>query len=298
VAPRLDKPCGTCGAGNPAAAKFCFDCGTAFPKAPPPEQAAARKRRPLTDDLAAQDDARGLAEAHARAADASAEAEAARAAAKANRGVPAPFAATLVVEGTGASFPLSTVENTIGGAGAHIELTGDRFVAPRVATVAFRGERLVLRDEGSINGVYLKVRESVAIAPGDSFIAGDRLFRFDGPAELSKSGPEGIIVAGAPRPRGACVRVSEVLAGGRAGRTCFRSGPVIAIGKAGCDLSFPSDTQLADRHAEIRLRSRGDAVLVDLGEAPCGVLLRVRTEAELQAGDVLRIGEQQFRLEM
>ena len=123
---------------------------------------------------------------------------------------------------------------------------------------------------------------------------------YEGPVELPKNGEGETPFLGAPRPQGATVRVSEVLGAGKTGRTCHRAGPVIAIGRTGCDMNFPSDGLLAARHAEIRLGDDGSATLVDLGQGPSGVFVRVRAQAQhdLQAGDVLAIGEQQLRLEV
>ncbi len=96
------------------------------------------------------------------------------------------------------------------------------------------------------------------------------------------------------------MRVTEVLGGGKTGRTCHRSGPVIAIGRSGCDMNFPADGLLAARHAEIRLGDDGAATLVDLGQGSSGVFIRVRAQAQhdLQAGDVLMVGAQLLRLEV
>jgi hypothetical protein len=210
----------------------------------------------------------------------------------------APFPVSLVAEKSGAVFALPYVENSIGSAGGQVELANDPFVAPHAATLTFAGDHLVLRDEGSANGVYVKVRESAPLTAGDSFIAGARLLRFDGPTDLAGGGGNETPLLGSPRPQAACVRVSEVLTGGRTGRTCHRAGPVIAIGRSGCDLNFPADPLLAARHAEIRLGEDGSAMLVDLGQGQSGVLLRVRGEADLQAGDMVQIGEQQLRLEL
>jgi ribosomal protein L40E len=217
---------------------------------------------------------------------------------------PPPFQASLVVEkgaAIGTSFLLGRLENSVGGPGAHIELGEDPFVAPHAATLLFTEDHLVLRDEGSANGVFLKVRESALLEAGDLFIAGERLFRFDGATELARNGEGDTPFLGAPRPNGAiAVRVSEVLAGGRTGRTCHRSGPAISIGRTGCDMNFPSDTVLAAKHAEIRVAEDGGAVLVDLGQAPSGVFVRVRQQSahDLQAGDILMIGEQQLRVDV
>jgi pSer/pThr/pTyr-binding forkhead associated (FHA) protein len=195
---------------------------------------------------------------------------------------------------------LAHLENSIGGSGAHIELSEDPFVAPHAATLLFAEDHLAVRDEGSANGVFVKVRDLVPLEAGDHFVAGERLFRYDGHVELTRNGDVDTPFLGAPRPQGNAVRVCEVLGAGKTGRTCHRAGPVIAIGRMGCDMNFPTDNLLAARHAEIRLADDGTAVLVDLGQGPSGVFVRVRTQGQqdLQAGDVLQIGDQLLRVEV
>ncbi len=214
-----------------------------------------------------------------------------------------PFHASLVLEkgpAAGTALLLGRIENSVGGAGALIELADDPSVAPHAATVAFADDRLVLRDEGSANGVSVRVRESTPIEPGDHFFAGERLLRFDGPCELPQTHEGEVPFLGAPRPPGPSVRVTEVVAGGKTGRTCHRSGPTISIGRTGCDMNFPADSLLGARHAELRLGEDGTVSLIDLGQGPSGVFLRVRARGtqELRAGDVLRVGDQELRVEI
>ena len=213
-----------------------------------------------------------------------------------------PYQASLVVErgsATGTTYLLGQVENVVGTDGAAVELP-DPHLAPRHAAIVFDEQRLLVRDEGAANGVYLKVRESAAIEPGDYFLAGERLLRFDGPCELPVGEPGETPYLGSPRPQGTVVRVTEILRGGKTGRTCFRAGPAITVGRTGCDLNFASDAQLAARHAEVRLAPDGSATLVDLEAAPSGVFLRLRPQQslELQAGDVLQLGDQVLRLDV
>ena len=158
----------------------------------------------------------------------------------------------------------------------------------------------MLRDEGSANGIYVKLRDATPIEPGDFFVAGERLFRFDGACELPVGEPADTPHLGAPRPEGTVVRVTEILRGGKTGRICFRGGPTISVGRTACDLNFPADAQLAARHAELRVAPDGSVVLVDLNAAPGGVFLRLRPQQsiELQPGDVLQLGDQQLRLEV
>ena len=214
-----------------------------------------------------------------------------------------PFHASLVLEkgpAAGTALLLSRLENTVGSAGAQIELADDPSVAPHAATVAFADDRLVLRDEGSANGVYLRVRETAPLEPGDFFYAGERLLRFDGPCELPLTHEGPVPFLGAPRPAGTTVRVTEVVAGGRTGRTCHRGGPTLSIGRTGCDMNFPADSLLGSRHAEVRLGDDGAVSVVDLGQGPSGVFIRLRSRGaqELQAGDIVRVGEQELRVEL
>ena len=357
---RAEKLCASCGAGNPPAARFCFDCGTPFAKkapppeakppepvksAPPPEPFRAAPRPPppapkpepirakaepppsihvtssiqvapsihIDEDLAeltSESEAVSLNEPlpeelpaeEAFAAEPLPEELPAEEAAPAEE-VPPPFQASLVVEkgaAQGTTFLLAHLENSVGASGAHIELGKDPFVAPHAATLLFAEDHLAVRDEGSANGVYLKVRGSTPLEPGDLFVAGERLFRYDAATELAKNDEGDTPFLGAPRPQAAAVRISEVLLAGKTGRTCHRTGPVIAIGRTGCDLNFPADALLAGRHAEIRIGDDGSATLVDLGAGPSGVFVRIRAQAqhELQAGDILQIGERLLRLEV
>jgi ribosomal protein L40E len=314
-----EKVCSNCGLSNPPAAKFCFDCGTPFAKKetrrPPPRIEPLRPPEPepppsiqisaeLIDDQSTSETSPvPLEEPVEEAPPAEEEAvDAASVAEPIEEETPPPFQASLIVEKgstPGTAFALEHLENSLGSSGTRIELAEDAFIAPHAATVLFAEDHLVLRDEGSANGVFVKVRESAPLEPGDLFIAGERLFRYDGPTELDKDGEGETPFLGAPRPAGpATVRITEVLAGGKTGRTCHRSGPVIAIGKTGCDLNFPGDSLLAARHAEIRLGEDGSVMLADLGLAPAGVFLRVKGTMDLQAGDVLMVGEQQLRVEV
>jgi len=293
-----DKPCGNCGALNPPAAKFCFDCGTPFARKAAPTQPPPSIH--VDAELAAETYEDATMESPPVAADEPVPAEQVAEAVPEEQ--PPPFEARFVLEtgaAQGTAFPLAHLENSLGGSAAHIGLGEDAFLAPHSATITFVEDRLVLRDEGSANGVYVKIRESAALEPGDLFVAGERLFRFEGSIELPARVEGDPPFLGATRPEGAVVRVTEVLAGAKTGRTCHRAG-VLAIGRTGCDMNFPADALLGPKHAEVRVADDGSATLADLGQAPSGVLLRVRPQqpVDLLAGDVVRVGEQQLRLEV
>ncbi len=71
-----------------------------------------------------------------------------------------------------------------------------------------------------------------------------------------------------------------------------RSGGVTTIGRGGCDLSFPNDDSLAQRHASVSHSEDGYALRDDGGAS--GVFLRVPAarKRRLTDGDLLRAGRQ------
>ena len=293
------KACPNCGALNPPAAKFCFECGTPFAR-------KAAGPRPPSIEVAAELPAETFEDATMESSPVALDepVPAESAAEPIPEEQPPPFAAKLVLQNgsaEGTEFALGHLENSLGGSAAHIGLGDDPFIAPHAATLAFVDERLVLRDEGSANGVYVRVRESAALEPGDLFVAGERLLRYEGPVEMVPPAEGDLPLLGAPRPaQGPVYRVTEVLLGAKTGRTCHRGGPVISIGRAGCDMNFAGDSLLAAKHAEIRIAEDGTAALADLGQGPSGVFLRVRAQqpVELQAGDVVRVGDQHLRVDV
>lgn len=323
--PAAEKPCASCGAMNPPAAKFCFDCGNPFiqkkpagplkieplKSSPPPvaDTPSIEVDAELTHEMAPVEDLpAGSALEDAPAPDLFADetpVDAADAGDPIIEEIPPPFQATLVVEkgaSPGAVFTLDRLENRLGADGCQVQITEDPFIAPHAATLLFAEDRLFVRDEGSANGIFVKVRETAPLHAGDLFVAGERMLRYDGPVEVPAAEAEGDTpLLGAPRQPGPLVvRIVEVLLGGKTGRVCHRSGPTIGIGRTGCDLNFPADSLLGARHAEVRVAEDGSALLVDLGQGASGVYVRIRPQQtfDLQAGDVLQAGDQQLRLEI
>jgi pSer/pThr/pTyr-binding forkhead associated (FHA) protein len=170
----------------------------------------------------------------------------------------------------------------------------DPFLAPLHATFYFHEERLFVRDEGAASGLFVRLKAPQRILPGAFFAAGDHLLRFAGP--LSAPSPGQPLVYGAPAPA-SLFCLEEILEGGRRGRACVRPGPLLTVGRSGCDLCFPSDALLAPRHCELLLDAEG-ATLRDLG-TPEGTYLRVAPGAQcpLEPGDCVRIGLQVLRIE-
>ncbi len=78
----------------------------------------------------------------------------------------------------GLSFHLKAEQHVVGREG-QLPFPDDPFVSKRHANFFYRGGKLTVRDEGSLNGVFVRVRGSVPIVPGDTFLAGEQVFRLD-----------------------------------------------------------------------------------------------------------------------
>ena len=69
----------------------------------------------------------------------------------------------------GLSFHLKAEQHVVGRNG-QLVFPDDPFISPKHANFFYRDGRLVVRDEGSLNGVYLRVRGTVEVQPGDQFL--------------------------------------------------------------------------------------------------------------------------------
>lgn len=191
--------------------------------------------------------------------------------------------------------PLEAESTSVGRGGAPISFPDDPFLAPVHAAFVPHGTFVAVRDQGSANGVFLRLREARVLRPGDLFMVGERVLRYGGastlvaPAELRH---------GSPRPGDRLHTVEEVLEGGGVGRVCRRAGPTLSIGRIGCDLTFYADATMAGRHAELSLSAEG-AILRDLGSAS-GTYVRIApwSEQPLVHGDTLRMGRETLRVEL
>jgi pSer/pThr/pTyr-binding forkhead associated (FHA) protein len=195
----------------------------------------------------------------------------------------------------GLSYHLKADQHVVGRSG-QLEFPDDPFVSPKHANFFYRDGQLVLRDEGSLNGVYIRVRGTVEINPGDAFLAGEQVFRLDLTPKAS-DGPEadGTFFYSSPKYPSA-FRVNQVLEGGATGMTVCARGSSLHIGREDGDLNFPSDLFMSAKHCSIEEQS-GKYFLTDHGSRN-GTYVRVKTEQKLAHGDYVFIGKKLLRVEL
>jgi RNA polymerase subunit RPABC4/transcription elongation factor Spt4 len=73
-------------------------------------------------------------------------------------------------EGTdGLSYLLQGTEHIAGTSEALIPFLNDPWISAKHANFVYRAEKLIVKDEGSANGVYVRVRQPTPLRPNDQF---------------------------------------------------------------------------------------------------------------------------------
>lgn len=195
----------------------------------------------------------------------------------------------------GLSFHLKAEQHIVGRNG-QLVFPDDPFVSPKHANFFYRDGRLVVRDEGSLNGVYIRVRGTVEIAGGDTFLAGEQLFRLDTtPRASDGQDPDGTYFYSSPK-HPSPFRLTQILQGGAIGMAVCARGNSLQIGREGGDLNFPADLYMSGSHCRLE-EHNGKFSLTDMNSRN-GTYVRIKSERELTHGDYIFIGRKLLRVEL
>jgi pSer/pThr/pTyr-binding forkhead associated (FHA) protein len=200
--------------------------------------------------------------------------------------------------GDGISYQLNGNEHLVGRVEGAILFPEDSLLSPRHANFVYRDGKLLVRDEGSTNGVFVRIRSATPIESGGFFLVGEQLLQIE--ASAPDFGPqpdaEGTYYYASPR-RASKMRLIQRLRGGGIGIIYRARGDNISIGREGSDVNFPDDPFISGRHAQVSIGADGRFTLQDLGSKN-GTFVRIREEAPLTNGDFVFIGQQLLRVEV
>jgi pSer/pThr/pTyr-binding forkhead associated (FHA) protein len=196
----------------------------------------------------------------------------------------------------GISYQLNAREHIAGRTQGAILFPDDPFLSPRHSCFFYRDGRLFLRDENSLNGVYLRLREPVPLISGDFFLCGEEIFRFEAmETDDEPAAPDGTYFFSSPKRRN-YFRLVQLLVGGREGLRYHAKRKSLIIGRERCDLNFPLDRFISGSHSKVELTETGYR-LSDMGSRN-GTFIRSHNETELHHGDYVFIGQQLLRVEI
>ncbi len=191
----------------------------------------------------------------------------------------------------GGVHPLHEGENVIGrGLGALFDADG--YLSPRHAELVLNAAGVVVRDTGSLNGVYVKLTDEEQLVDGDVFRIGQELLRFD---EIPPPVPldDGTDIMGSPNP-GYWGRLALIVGKDQDGSAFPLFGESVTLGRERGDILFPEDGYVSGQHARVSMRD-GSFWLADLNSSN-GTFMRVRGERAVKNGAAILMGQQLFRI--
>lgn len=325
--------CSRCGATNRPQAKYCKGCGmelggrqpqfASTSSLPPPPAASSRAAQPPPSGPTECRSCRGPLDPGARFCkfcgtpndpslrpraapggghDAPPQPASGPAMAPVTAGLPAIRAQVVVIlrDGSeGGVYALEGERTDIGSREGDIVLRDDPYLAPRHARIEQRGDTFVLLDLGSANGIYVRLRDPVALSDGDMILIGQQVLRFESVSEAERQvGPatqHGVMVFGTPEtPR--LARLTQYTTEGLGRDVYYLYRDETVLGREMADIVFSDDPFLSRRHAAIAL-DQGRFTLRDLGSSN-GTSVRCRREQRLQQGDQFRVGRHLFRFDL
>lgn len=205
----------------------------------------------------------------------------------------------IVVSGkapAGLTFSLGGPEHKLGRGEVDVPLTEDAEVSPVHATLKYANGQMMVVDNGSANGIYLRVRGPQAIEHGDMFRVGDQFFRFEQIAQETEFvQPDGTHYFTSPKRKGT-FRILQVLTDGKGGLASTSSSDEIVIGCENATVTFTADPRLSAQHAKIYKAGNGYTI-EDLGSTN-GTYVRIKGQSAVTHGDFLFVGDELLRVEV
>lgn len=195
----------------------------------------------------------------------------------------------------GAIFPLDAAEVALGRTEGEITFPDDPGLSPLHCSFVRERENLYVRDEGSANGVFLRVHAPNALSDNQLFLCGEQVFRFERYRAIPVTvGLDGAVFGGTPVSPWR-FRVVQLLAGGHTGLAFCARKRSMTIGREDCDINFYQDPYISHYHSRLEERG-GQYILTDL-DSRNGTFVRIGEQVPLQAGDHLFVGRQLLRVE-
>lgn len=173
---------------------------------------------------------------------------------------------------------------------------GDSYLSPRHATFTRRGNQLSIKDENSLNGVYLKLRpnEPCLLEYGDLFRIGQEIIRLEELKNQAKS-PDNVERFGSPA-KGYIGRLALVIGRDTTGNSFPIPERGVHCGRERGDILFSEDGYVSGLHCSIAKAPDGKIYLTDVGSSN-GTFVRLRAERQVGATDILLMGQQLFRID-
>ena len=158
--------------------------------------------------------------------------------------------------------------------------------------------RSSLRPLDSVNGVYLRVQGRASLQPGDQFLVGKELIRYE-PLAIEERDPPSLVEHGVrmfgSAPREAWGRLRQLTVAGTTRDVWHLVGRSWSSGARRATSRSPTTSSC--RGGTRRSKKWGARRGSRTSNSSNGTFVRIRQDRELKPGDVLRMGDQLMRFE-
>ncbi len=201
-------------------------------------------------------------------------------------------------------FLLQDASTTIGRQASTITIQRDPYLSPLHAVIERKENNLFIQDQGSLNGTFIRIRQSIDLEPQTEIILGGRRILLVGAGGAAfdsriKVKTDQARIYGSPVTKHSYLALRELYTDkygkAMAGSVILRTGPVISIGGRNCDVSFPSDPAISARYLELHIQ--GTKIKAVTSSENAKVFYRIKKPTPLHDGDEVLIGEELLRLE-
>jgi pSer/pThr/pTyr-binding forkhead associated (FHA) protein len=200
----------------------------------------------------------------------------------------------------GSQWRLQAGETGIGRSHGMVLFPDDGALAERHARLVFRGMDLFLEPAPSTNGVFVRLRAPVRLVDGDEFIVGQQRLRLLRDDERPRAVPpppaDTKLLGSAVRAATTVFALARITPDPTQSEVYVRSQRLLTLGRTHCDVNFPVDGFVSERHAQ--LTHEGSHVLLEDLKSRNGTYVRVNAPWKLAHGDLLLLGEQVLRVEL
>jgi pSer/pThr/pTyr-binding forkhead associated (FHA) protein len=174
---------------------------------------------------------------------------------------------------------------------------GDSYLSPKHASIARHNGSLVVRDEGSLNGVYFKIQPDSPwlLEFGDVFRIGQEIIRLEA-LEGQPATPDGVDRLGSPK-NGYVGRLALVIGRDTTGNAFPIPQSGVHCGRERGDILFSEDGYVSGLHCRVAPGQDGQLYLTDVGSSN-GTFVRLSKEHRVVNGDILLMGQQLFRVDV
>ena len=199
----------------------------------------------------------------------------------------------------GKTFYLGQEESMAGRSDGQIQFPDDRYISPKHCALFMKDGRFVVRDENSLNGVYLKLVGEREILSGQIFRCGQQLLQFVALKDFgnlpAKGRPEDQTQKWGSPKEGIWGKLLRRTRSGGVAEHFLLSGSAVTIGRERGDIIFPNDPFVSGQHMRIS-QVEGKYYLADLNSSN-GSYLRLPREFYLTPNDQVLIGHKLMRIE-